>query len=223
MIERHLILDLPVDRLALAVLADYKDTSEWNAYNYVNNARNAGFGSAEFNALNEAVSWLKAHGLLATDLLQRNEAAFVTRLGQHVLSEGPQYLYAVERLQDGLHPLIEAKARPQFLLSEYEQAVFVSHKAVEIRTRKLARLGDEVHGVDVFNHAFGKGGPLRDTSADPGEQEGMRAFIAGAYAILRNPAGHREVDYGDPIEAAEAVQTASLLMRILDRVEARQE
>jgi len=36
--------------------------------------------------------------------------------------------------------------------------------------------------------------------------------------VLRNPAGHRQIDYDDLSEAAEAVQTASLLMRILDRV-----
>lgn len=44
-------------------------------------------------------------------------------------------------------------------------------------------------------------------------------MFADAYAVLRNPAGHRQVDYADLSEAAEAIQTASLLMRILDRVE----
>jgi len=39
--------------------------------------------------------------------------------------------------------------------------------------------------------------------------------------VLRNPAGHREIDYADISEAAEAVQAASLLIRILDRVEDR--
>jgi hypothetical protein len=34
---------------------------------------------------------------------------------------------------------------------------------------------------------------------------------------LRNPAGYREVDYDDVIEATEAVATASLPMRLLDR------
>jgi hypothetical protein len=38
---------------------------------------------------------------------------------------------------------------------------------------------------------------------------------------LRNPTAHRQVDYDDVAEAAEAVQTASLLMRILDRIEER--
>jgi hypothetical protein len=64
-------------------------------------------------------------------------------------------------------------------------------------------------------------GNSSDTSAVKGEQDGTRMLFAGAYAVLRNPAGHRQVDYADLSEAAEAVQTASLLMRILDRVEDR--
>ena len=46
-------------------------------------------------------------------------------------------------------------------------------------------------------------------------------MFAGAYAMLRNPSGHREIDYDDVGEAAEAVVVASLLMRVLDRVEHR--
>jgi hypothetical protein len=64
-------------------------------------------------------------------------------------------------------------------------------------------------------------GPLTDPHAVAGERDGMRALFAGAYAVLRNPAGHREVDYDDLAEAMEAVVTASLLMRILDRIERR--
>ncbi|MGH3275514.1 MAG: TIGR02391 family protein [Streptosporangiaceae bacterium] len=55
----------------------------------------------------------------------------------------------------------------------------------------------------------------------PGERVGTMNLFQGAYAVLRNPVGHREVNYDDVTEAAEAVATASLLMRILDRVEAR--
>ena len=118
-----------------------------------------------------------------------------------------------------LHPLVEAEARPQFLISKPEQGVFASMKAVEIRVRKLAGFGEDVIGVDLMNKAFGPTGPLTNRSAAKGEQEGTRMLFAGAYAVLRNPAGHRQVDYADLSEAAEAVQTASLLMRILDRVE----
>jgi uncharacterized protein (TIGR02391 family) len=120
-----------------------------------------------------------------------------------------------------LHALIEAEARDQFLINKPEQGVFASMRAVEIRVRKLAGLGDEAFGTDLMNKAFGPGGPLTDLAALKGEQEGTRALFVGAYAVLRNPAGHRQVDYSDLSEAAEAVQTASLLMPILDRVEDR--
>jgi uncharacterized protein (TIGR02391 family) len=120
-----------------------------------------------------------------------------------------------------VHALIEAKARPQFLIGEYEEGVFSSMKAVEVRVRKLGRFQDDIVGVDLMNKAFGPGGPLTDTTAVKGEQEGTRALFAGAYAVLRNPAGHREVDYSDVAEAADGVHTASLLMRMLDRVEDR--
>jgi uncharacterized protein (TIGR02391 family) len=120
-----------------------------------------------------------------------------------------------------LHALIEAEARPQFLINKPEQGVFASMRAVEVRVRQLGGFGDDVIGVDLMNKAFGPGGPLTDVTAVKGEQEGTRALFAGAYAVLRNPAGHRQVDYDDSSEAAEAVQTASLLMRILGRVEDR--
>jgi uncharacterized protein (TIGR02391 family) len=120
-----------------------------------------------------------------------------------------------------LHPLIEAEARPQFLINKPAQGVFAAMKAIEVRARKLAGFGDDVIGVDLTNKAFGPTGPLTDISASKGEQDGTRMLFAGAYAVLRNPAGHRQIDYEDLSEAAEAVQTASLLMRILDRVEDR--
>lgn len=99
--------------------------------------------------------------------------------------------------------------------------MFASMRAVEVRVRRLAGLGEDVVGVDLVNKAFGPGGPLTDTSAAKGEQDGTRMLFTGAYTVLRNPAGHRQVDYADLSEAAEAIQTASLLMRLLDRVEDR--
>ena len=74
-----------------------------------------------------------------------------------------------------------------------------------------------------MTQAFKSGGPLTDPALVKGEQVGTMNLFQGAYAILRNPAGHREVNYDDVTEAAEALATASLLMRILDRVEHRLE
>lgn len=69
--------------------------------------------------------------------------------------------------------------------------------------------------------AFKEGGALADRSAPKGEVQGTMMLFCGAYAVLRNPSGHREVEYDDVTEASEAVITASLLMRILDKVEKR--
>jgi uncharacterized protein (TIGR02391 family) len=120
-----------------------------------------------------------------------------------------------------LHPLIEAEARPQFMIRKLDQAVFTSLKAVEIRVRALGGYSDQVIGTDLMNRAFAPNGPLTDSSAPKGEQDGRRALFAGAFGALRNPAGHRQVDYDDLSEAAEAVQLASMLMRILDRIQTR--
>jgi uncharacterized protein (TIGR02391 family) len=119
------------------------------------------------------------------------------------------------------HALIETEARPQFLIRKPDQAVFAAMKAVEIRVRRLALLGDDLYGTDLMNKAFGQGGPLADPPTRSGRQsDGPRSLFAGAMAMYRNPAGHQDVGY-DEAEAVEAVALASALMRHLDRVEAR--
>ncbi len=128
-----------------------------------------------------------------------------------------------DALPTGLHPLIEEQVRTPFLGGKYDLGVFAALKAVEVRVRRLGGFGNDLVGVELMNRAFGPGGPLADQSLPRSEQEGMRSLFAGAYAVLRNPAGHREVDYGDVLEAADGAHTASLLMRVLDRVEKRLE
>lgn len=214
---------LPLDELALEVLADIVETDEWNEYNYTNlagqDSRYHGDDEA-LRAVAEALTWLRSHGLIARTPAKTADAAiFVTRTGHAALREGLDRVRAESRLGGGLHPLIESRCRRQFLLGEYEQAVFVGMKAVEVRVRELCGFGHESTGVDLMNRAFGPNGQLTDPSAVKSEQEGTRMLFAGAYATLRNPSGHREVDYDDVAEAAEAVVVASLLMRVLDRIE----
>jgi uncharacterized protein (TIGR02391 family) len=219
------ILELPVDELALAVLADLKETKEWNEYNYGLLFDQQGEYSnriAVARAISEATGWLRSRGLLArTPNQSAPEAIFVTRAGDDALVSGIEGVRARERLQTNLHPLLQQKVRRQFMLGEYETAIFVAMKAIEIRVRKLGGLGDEVTGVNLMTAAFKAGGPLADSAAVPAEAEGTMALFRGAFAVLRNPSGHREVHFDDVTEAAEAVMTASLLMRILDRVELR--
>lgn len=198
---------------------DLVDVDEWNEYNYLLRYKQSP-GSA--SAVAESLAWLRGRAFIARVPGNTSDAAiFVTSRGHGALAQGLATVRAVEHLEAGLHPLLEQRVRRQFLLGEYEQAVFVAMKAVEVRVRSLAGLGDDMIGVPLMTRAFNSDGPLTDPAVVPGERVGTINLFQGAYAVLRNPAGHREVNYDDVTEAAEAVATASLLMRILDRVEAR--
>lgn len=209
---------LPVDERALLVLGDLVATGEWNEYNYLLSYRD----DLMANAIAEATGWLRAHALIARRPRQTSaDAIFVTDRGHEALRHDITAVRAADALEHGLHPLLERRVRRQFLLGEYEQAVFVAMKAVEVRVRSLSGLGNAMVGVPLMAQAFRESGPLADPDAVPAETHGVMNLFQGTYAVFRNPAGHRDVDYDDVTEAAEAVRTASLLMRILDRAEQR--
>ncbi len=65
-----------------------------------------------------------------------------------------------------------------------------------------------------------QGGLLVDPAMPAAEQQGVMHLFIGALALLRNPPAHREVDYDDPVEAAEVVLLADLLLRIVGRLPA---
>ena len=223
-VDARVVNDLPVDQLGLMILDDFISSGQWNDQSYIAFLRQERPDADKVvSAVMEGIAWLFARGLVMRDALQAAAGAFrVTRQGRRVHDEGPEYFHASERLQVGLHPEIERVARPQFLIGHYEMAVFAAMKAVEVRVRSLGQHDEADVGVKLINLAFSpKGGTLTDPNQDGGEQEGTRALFAGAYAVFRNPSGHREVDFDDVTEAAEMVQTASLLMRMLDRVDER--
>jgi hypothetical protein len=89
MLAERSILQLPIDELGLEVLRDFDRTSQWNDYNYVNEAQNAGYGKPTLDALSEAIGWLRACGLVTPDLSQHSSnAAFVTRFGAEAARRG---------------------------------------------------------------------------------------------------------------------------------------
>lgn len=167
------VIEMPVDELALAVVADLIAAGEWNEYNYLNSAsQHPPFSRDAYatRAVAEALGWARAHGLIARTPGQSADAAiFVTRAGQKAADGGLVTVRAAVRLGSGLHPLIERRARRQFLLGESEQVVFVAMKAVEMRVRELAGLGEDAIGVDLMNKAFGPTGssptPLRSRAS----------------------------------------------------------
>ena len=58
---------------------------------------------------------------------------------------------------------------------------------------------------------------LRDQSAEPGEQQATADLFASAIGSFQNLASHRTVEFEDPLEAAQVLQLADLLLRIADR------
>jgi hypothetical protein len=77
MLGEQSIMQLPIDELGLEVLRDFDLTGQWNDYNYVNEARNAGHGKLALDALSEAIGWLRARGLITPDLSQHSSNAAV--------------------------------------------------------------------------------------------------------------------------------------------------
>jgi len=177
---------------------------------------------AFLRAISEAWGWLQAENLIAHGPGSGYDY-FVTRRGLELAKETDPLRRVVDeaRLAAGLHPLIEARVRQQFLLGEYELAAFAALRQVEIRVRELAEAPESSIGVDLMQHAFNEGGPLSDPKLDKGERAAVRALYWGAIGVFKNPPSHRQVDYKDPTQAAEVILLADLLLRMLDDVEAR--
>lgn len=215
----HDLAALPVDERALLVLRDLVEFEQWSEHNYLMEYER----TAAARPIAEAMAWLRGNAWIARTPGQSHDSAiFVTDRGHAAIGQGISTVRAARRVEHDLHPLIAQRVRRQFLLGEYEQAILVAMKAVEVRVRQLAGFADDKVGTTLMQQAFSaENGPLTDPEAVVGERVGVMNLFAGAYAVFRNPVGHRDVDYDDVTEAAEAVDLASLLMRILDRVEQR--
>src|SRR6266704_920117 len=83
------ILELPLDDLALCILRDMDAEREWNEWNYLNAAGHAGYRGDALNAIAEACAWLRGRALIARDPKQStSEAIIITRRGRSLLAEG---------------------------------------------------------------------------------------------------------------------------------------
>jgi len=213
------------EEIAIAILHKQKgENTTIHGGNVIANGK-AAFKSepdreALVNRLSDAYAWLVAHGCVGTNGSSGGWER-VTRQGAE-LAANPNallQLQADELLSPSLSPELLVSAKPAFVRGDYETAAFAAMKAVEVRVRELSGLSDGVVGVKLMRAAFGKdGGPLTDVSAEGGEQVATMELFAGAIGAFKNPASHRIVHFDDPLEAAEVVQLADLLLRMLNRV-----
>jgi uncharacterized protein (TIGR02391 family) len=218
------ICDLDLESLAYLVLEHLITTNEWNTRNFLVGQEVVRRALPAQEALVEALNWLLSNGLAAMGKpgQSASESMIVTRRGRIAAKEGLAKVRAGTRLNVELHPLLVG-ARTKFLGGDFEFAVLEAMRAVEIRTRDLAGLGNSDIGVNLMQQAWSPKapGPLVDTAADGGEQLAVLQLFAGAVGLFKNPLSHRQIDYADATEAAEAVMLADLLMRLLDKTAAR--
>lgn len=182
-------------------------------------------GDALLARLADAWAWLESHGLIAT-----HHKNGLTGQWQRVSESGRELLrdpnavtkvWAADRLAGDLDPLL-GSTRTNFALGDYETASFAAMKAVEVEVRRVAGLPNETLGVPLMRKAFHpENGALRDPQAEGGERQATADLFAGAIGAYKNPASHRTVQFDDAVEAAEIIQLADLLLRIVHRAETR--
>jgi uncharacterized protein (TIGR02391 family) len=167
----------------------------------------------------EAWAWLEREILIAPRPGAEGQV-FVTRRGRQFHdSNDPRLFRAAGLLPSGtLDAALAAKVRGLFQRGDYDGAVLAAYKELEVRVRALAALPASALGVDLMRKAFDPGeGPLTDKSAVRAEREALSHLYAGAFGSFKNPASHRDLNLEDPVEAAELIMLADLLIRIAER------
>lgn len=224
------VRNLPLPDLALQLLKSLDEEPNFNTIIQGFKQRES-YGSSPPRDLNSMLSrisdawaWLEARALIGPSVRTSTGGWYrVTAAGAEVVDD-PNALakvWAGDRLAGDLNPALSS-ARSNFALGDYETASFAAMKAVEVEVRRIAGLPNELLGTNLMRKAFSpKDGILRDPEAEGGEQQATADLFAGAIGAYKNPASHRAVQFDDPLEAAEVIQLADLLLRIVGRAASR--
>ena len=121
---------MPINTLAMEILRDFATDNGWDRHGWILASQQNGpaKGPAAGRAFSEAWQWLESRGLVAWDPAQHVNARFVTRLGHDALTHGVARMEAAARLGMQLHPQLAERVERQFLMGEYELAVFAEEK-----------------------------------------------------------------------------------------------
>lgn len=167
----------------------------------------------------EAWIWLEKEMFLAPRPGDTGDWVFITRRGKKVLESQDFSTYKKSYLlpSENFDPVLARKVKPAFIRGDYDTAVFQAFKEVEVRVRAKAGYEDHKIGVKLMREAFKpEDGPLTDKNLDPGEQQAMSDFFAGAVGKFKNPSSHRDVEYTDPHGVSDIIRIANQLLRMLD-------
>lgn len=173
-----------------------------------------------FSAISEAFQWLLTEGLIcpAIDQHQAYGWFIVTRKGHSAADRAgvKSMISAAQLPAQFLHPAIELRCRGYFLRGDFETAVIMAFRELEIAIRNAMDAEDRLVGIDLAREAFRpKSGLLSNTSALPAEQESLAHLMAGAIGSYRNPTSHRRIALTAE-ETRDQLILASHLMKIID-------
>ena len=176
------------------------------------------------NAIAEAIGWLVAQGIIVQVPDQAAGYMMLTRRGRAIGDRTGVRAYMAARTLPAelLHPAL-ARVRPHFMRGDYEVAVGLAFKIVEVAVRNAANqkgagfAADDV-GVDLMRRAFHpERGVLADQTLVGAEREAMSSMFAGAIGHAKNPTGHRHVEISAP-RAARLILWASHLLDLVDEL-----
>ena len=120
--------------------------------------------------------------------------------------------------------LIE-KCQESFNSGEYETAIFSAYRLLEIKVREKAELTENDIGKGLMQSAFApkKTSKLQiPTCKTEPEEVGALNLFLGAIQFIRNPHGHRVVDYENPRTALRIMVFAELLLELVNMAVKRQ-
>jgi len=124
---------------------------------------------------------------------------------------------------DELHPLIVDKCKKRFDNELYDDAIFNAMKVVEVEVRAKAGLPEKDYGDKLMNVAMKRGESKLIFSEHEGEQDAAFFLYSGALRYFKNPLSHRFVEHIDPMTVFEHLALASLLLRMLDETESKED
>jgi len=141
-------------------------------------------------AFAEAWAWLEAQGLLvpAEGTNGTNGWRHLSRRARKMESAADFADFRIARLipKEILNSRIADPVWRAVMRGEYDVAVFLGMKAVEVAVREASGLGDGLVGVKLMRSAFApEAGPLTDTTAEGGERTARMELFAGAMVRSR--------------------------------------
>ena len=171
--------------------------------------------------LGEAWMWLVTEGFLSPSYEDNsNDWVRISRRGQKIKETDDYKSFQHINLlpKKVLDPVLSAKVWSPFIRGDFETAIFVSFKEVEVRLRKVTGLSVTDLGTKLARKAFDpKDGKLTNyVTEDLGERQAFSDLFAGALGAFKNPTSHRDIDFTNPSSVVGLILFANTLLAIID-------